>query len=350
MNRYRWMSLLTVLLLAGSLTAEEPAPVPAKNLWTGLQFYEENDTFAFRNQSDRAYTQGLRLTTTLNPEFNPDWLSNLSNLLCRCGKPTDKPFDAVLHVGVGQSIYTPVRITVSGPQPFDRPWAGWLYATAILHLTETGDELTTEQAPEQSQQTKQQVFEVDLGVVGQGAGARRAQSVVHEIIDAPKPLGWHNQIRNQPGLNLLYSRNQRFGTSRRDIVWTAGGDVGNVMTYAAVGAIGRLGYNITGFGTAPLSSTAMGQKTRKNVELYVFAGADGRAVLQNIFIRGGNSRIEQKPFVVDVRTGASARYRSVRFTYNYVRRSREFTSPVSFPGRHDFGSFAIAWEPTLHVQ
>jgi hypothetical protein len=343
MNRYRWMWLLSVFLLAVGLTADEPAR--AKNRWSGLQFYEENDTFAFRNQSDRAYTQGLRLATTLNPQFNPDWLSNLSNLLCHCSYP----FEPVLHVGIGQSIYTPAKITVAGPQPFDRPWAGWLYATAILHLTETGDEPTTESAAEQSLRTKQQMFEVDLGVVGQGAGARRAQSVVHEIINSPKPLGWHNQIRNQPGFNFIYSRNQRRGTSRRDIVWTAGGDLGNVMTYATVGALGRFGYNISGFGTAPLNSTAIGQKTRKNLELYVFAGADGRAVLQNVFIRGGNSRIEQKPLVVDVRTGLSARYRSVRFTYNYVRRSREFTSPVSFPGRHDFGSFAIAWEPALHV-
>lgn len=100
------------------------------------------------------------------------------------------------------------------------------------------------------------------------------------------------------------------------------------MTYATTGAVGRLGYNITGFGTAPLSATAVGQKARKNVELYVFAGADGRAVLQNIFIRGGNSRIEHKPFVVDMRGSVSARYRCVRFTYNYVRRSRELTSPV----------------------
>lgn len=101
---------------------------------------------------------------------------------------------------------------------------------------------------------------------------------------------------------------------------------------------------------SPLSATAVGQKTRKKVELYVFAAANGRAVLLNIFIRGGDSRIEQKPFVLDMRGGVSARYRSIRFTYNYVRRSRELTSPVSFPGRHDFGSFAIAWEPALHIQ
>lgn len=113
----------------------------------------------------------------------------------------------MLPAGIGQSIYTPARITVFGPQPFDRPWALWLYATAILHLTETGDEPPI-----------QRMFEIDLGIVKQGAGGRRAQSVVHEIINSPKPLGWDNQIRNQPGFNLIYSRNQRRGTGRRDIV------------------------------------------------------------------------------------------------------------------------------------
>jgi len=323
MNRYRLFLLIPVLLLAANLAADEPV----KHRWTGFQFYEENDTLAFRNQSDRAYTQGLRLTRTLNPNANPAWLTDFSNLLCR---RCSYPFDPVLHVGVGQSIYTPARITVAGPQPFDRPWAGWLYATAILHFTETANEPTI-----------QQMFEVDLGLVGQGAGGRRAQSVVHEIINSPKPLGWHNQIRNQPGFSFIDSRNRRRGTGRRDIVWTAGGDLGNVMTYATAGVVGRLGHNITGFGTAPLSATAVGQKTREKVELYVFAGADGRSVLQNIFIRGGNSRIEQKPFVLDMRGGVSALYRSIIFTYNYVRRSRGLTSPVSFPGRHDFGSFAI---------
>jgi hypothetical protein len=40
-----------------------------------------------------------------------------------------------LRVGIGQSIYTPSIITKVGAQPFDRPWAGWLYTSAILNQT-----------------------------------------------------------------------------------------------------------------------------------------------------------------------------------------------------------------------
>jgi len=334
MNRYRLMSFLCVITLTLTATAAD------KSLWRGLQFYEENDVFAFKNESDRHYTQGLRLTTTLNPQRNPNWLNDLSNTLCHCSYP----FEPVLHVGFGQSIYTPANIKTAAPQPFDRPWAGWLYGSAILHLTEVVDPNAVGPTT-----TRQQMFEVDLGVVGQGAGARFAQTTIHEIIDSPKPLGWHNQIRNQPGINLIYMRNQRHGTRFADYTWNVGGDLGNVQTYAAAGVVGRIGYNISGFTASPMASTASGPGQRPPFEAYLFSGVDGRAVLHNIFIRGGSSNIEQKNLVYDGRVGGSMRYRSFRFTYNYVRRSREFTSPVAFAGTHDFGSFALVWEPALPV-
>jgi lipid A 3-O-deacylase len=296
---------------------------------SGVQVYEENDTFAFHNASDKFYTQGLRLTATLNPSKNPDWISGLSSLLCKyCSwKP-----DPIVQVGLGQSIYTPSRIDVARPQPFDRPWAGWLYATASLHQTEANTFTPT----------VQQIVQIDLGIVGPGAGASRAQSVVHQILNAQKPLGWHNQIRNQAGLDLFYQRNRRYGTQTADVVWHYDASLGNVMTYAGAGTLVRLGHNITGFPVNQLQSTVQGVGTPPRIEGYVFAGVDGRAVAENIFIRGGDSRIEQKPFVYDRRVGFSLRYDRVRFTYNYVRRSREFTSPVTFPANHDFGSFSLS--------
>ena len=332
MNRFRFFVFGT--LLAATMTAFAQAP-PVKPQWTGFQFYEENDVFAFKNTSDRHYTQGLRVTRTLDPATNPQWLLDLSQRLCR---RCTFSFEPVLHAGIGQSIYTPSHTKIAAPQTFDRPWAGWLYVTTILDLTEQG-----------SDPKKREMIEVDLGIVGPGAGAARAQSTIHKLIGSAKPLGWHNQIGNQPGINIIYLHNRRVGTDRADFVWDAGGDLGNVQTYATAGVVGRLGYNITGFPGSPLAATAGGRSPRKTFEAYVFAGGDGRAVLHNIFITGGDSQIDPKRLVFDTRVGGSLRWRSVRFTYNYVRRTREFTSPAPLQGTHDFGSFAIAWEPALNI-
>jgi len=83
------------------------------------------------------------------------------------------------------------------------------------------------------------------------------------------------------------------------------------------------------------------EKTRKNVELYVVAGADGRSRCSRTSSSAAATRASRRSPSSPTCAGAPARYRSVRVTYNYVRRSREFTSPVSFPGRNNFGSWRL---------
>jgi hypothetical protein len=97
--------------------------------WEGqsLHFNWEND--AIRG-SDRHYTQGARILYLSSDKATPDWLRKFSDHIPALGFRSD-----ALKFGleIGQEIYTPENLDASTPILDDQPYAGWLYATALLH-------------------------------------------------------------------------------------------------------------------------------------------------------------------------------------------------------------------------
>jgi hypothetical protein len=75
----------------------------------------------------------------------------------------------------------------------------------------------------------------------------------------------------------------------------------------------------------------------------LFAGAEGRAVVRNIFLDGNsfrNSRsVDKRPFVGDLQFGGVLLWNNVRLSYTQVLRTREFETQ----GKKDnFGSLAVS--------
>ena len=174
--------------------------------------------------TDRHYTQGLRLSYFHRDDdlpFGSRWLSvhlpefGFENVVGRLG------------YSIGQNIYTPANIRLQRPQPNDRPYAGWLYLGATLQRRgwSFGRHLTEEQ------------FSIEAGVIGPWALAGEAQTWVHDMRDLTEPRGWDNQLKNEPGLRLKYSRGVRFvvvdnGESGIDVIPRIGFSAGNVDTSA----------------------------------------------------------------------------------------------------------------------
>jgi len=308
----------------------------------GVQIFTENDLYS-RRHTDQWYTNGLRIVFL--PRDQDKQLKDFSAFARRFYGP-----EAVARIGFtfGQDIYTPKNIRDPNPQPWDRPWAGWTYFGAIAQAAVAD---------------KQDTVELDIGAVGPRSGAAWVQHRWHQLIGAPEPMGWNNQIGNELGVNLTWRRHQRlqFVCNTLDVIPHYGGAAGNVFTYVALGASVRAGQNISGFGD-DRSTTSLRRGSsestrfcvppaRQELEWYVFARAEGRLVGRNIFLDGNllhdGPRVTKRPFVYDFALGASMRFAgNFRITFTEVWRAMEF-KPVDTRtplGIQKFGSIVLAYE------
>jgi lipid A 3-O-deacylase len=290
---------------------------------------EENDSLYFN--SDKHYTQGLRVSN-LGPAVTSDsgwngpfdFLGSIFPIFAR-----EAPHETSRRYAlfVGQSIFTPKNLRLKPPDPTDRPYAGWFYTGASL-LQET-DHFALEN------------LEIDLGVVGPGAFGKQVQNNFHQLIGVGQARGWSNQIQNEPGAMLSYERLWRFspigdGNDGIDVVPQIGATVGNVLTYAGVGGLLRIGKNLHGdYGPARIRPALSGTDYFDGSQFdgawgfYFYAGAHGRAVGHNIFLDGNTFRrspsVPRKTLVADFQGGFAVFNASgFRLDVSAVRRTREF--------------------------
>jgi len=329
----------TLVLLPGALGAQDLVGTSQAPL-ASVSFYEENDLFS---GTDHHYTQGLKLSFFRVEEGTPDWLSSLADTLWPILADNNIIFSKNAGWTLGQNMYTGEDIRRASIDPDDRPWAGWLYVGRLFQMTDLCDE------DDGTCQQQQHTFELDLGVVGPASGAKWAQSRLHEVIDSPEPMGWVNQLGNEPGLLLLYKGKWRFPNTSRtfDVIPHGGIALGNVLTYISTGGTARVGFHLTGFPTDSIPAAV--RENRPKWEAYAFGGIDGRLTAVNIFLDGNHFRdsysIDKEAFVYDFSYGGAVRYKQLRLTYTLVRRSPEF-KPRS--GRdldpQNFGSVVLSWE------
>ena len=333
-----WAIALLLAGFAAPARAANSAAEDVKAWFSEAQFLIDNDTWA---KTDRYYTNGFKFggAAHLGGIFRLPAAAAL-----RITRPTEEP-DAFGGVFVGQNMYTPKLISVVEPQPFDRPWAAWLYIGTLLQVVQPNGKVLDS-------------VEFDIGMVGPAALGEEIQTKVHELVGASKPRGWHNQLPNEPGFLLAYLHKRKYGTSDVDVIPHAGLTLGTVLTLARAGGTVRLGRNLSGFGPDRIEpGGALLQNTRAHLdkagrpswEYYVFAGADLRFVAYNIFLDGTVFRdspsVERRPYVHDLSFGVSMRYRAFRMTLSHVQRSEEFSTALGGGGKQSFYALSLAYEP-----
>ena len=184
----------------------------------------ENDIFG---GTDEGYTNGFRLdyVTPKNrlPALGEFARSNLTWL--------SDDADWYTTFSIGQNMYTPQDLTRRTPDPDDRPYAGFLYASFGM-VADNGKRLDT--------------VAIDFGVVGRMAQADDVQRAVHDLIQADDPVGWPSQLRNEPGVRLLFERKHRY---LKDLPFSLGplqvgiaprGQVVNAAAYKISGLLGSI--------------------------------------------------------------------------------------------------------------
>lgn len=307
--------LAACLFFSGPARADEPQrPLDDRGV---LSLQIEND---LTQNTDRHYTNGLRLTY-LTPEGGiPGSVNAAADVVPLFPSEGRKRASFTL----GQSMFTPSNTQLRDPPVTDRPYAGWLYGGVGI-VSDTGKQLDT--------------LELDLGIVGPQSYAEQAQKFWHHVIGARQPQGWSHQLKNEPGAVLTYERTWRAVAQAyplgfaADLSPHAGGALGNVLTQGAGGLMLRVGRNLPqDYGPPRIRPSVPGSDffiPTSAFGWYLFAGAEERAVLHNIFLDGNtfahSPSVDRNTWVGDFQFGIAVTFGEVRVALTEVNRTREFS-------------------------
>ena len=341
----RW--IVAVLLIAGLVHAGVTGAAERVEDAGTVSLRFENDFFT---HTDRHYTNGVKLSWT-SPDLtsyaeNED-LPRWSHRIIRCLPYINEP-GQIRNVAfsIGQNMYTPSDITRRDLMKQDRPYAGWTYGGAAFH-SKSSDRLDT--------------IEIQLGMVGPESFAEQSQKFVHDARGLTHPVGWHHQLKNEPGLALIYERNWRFMEYTHqsglgfDLIPHAGITLGNVYTYGTAGLEARIGYNVPrDFGVSmirPAGETNAPADSRDSriggnapFSIHLFASVNGKAVARDIFLDGNtftdSHSVDKKHFVADLAAGLCITVKRVKISYAQILRTEEYHGQAS---DHQFGSIALSF-------
>jgi hypothetical protein len=346
-----WAAMATASL---GLATEGQAQTPGE-----IRFYEENDSInPFTQRTDRYYTQGFRVEwLSRSDEGDAQFLPGISHddwcsLVCGDGAAAE---EVSTGYAFGQNMYTPERITVPTPQPYDRPWAGLLYGSRIARVNYDEPALRAR---------RQDRIELSLGIVGPASLAEFVQVEWHRLIGADHPAGWDNQLKNEPILQLRYETALRWPRTpggNADITPRVRANLGNVVTSLEADATLRIGRDLSGFGTpsigAPAPALALrvnppqrksGRRAQPSGNVFVRAGI--KAIAHNIFFDGNtfapnDIRINRTPFVPEIAAGVElSPIQTVFLTFQFIRRGSEFET---WRGRkapaQEFAAITLGW-------
>ncbi len=297
----------------------------------------ENDFFG--GGTDRNYSNGLRIERVSGAdEVHPglEWVADRLPWLDLDRTELRQGF-AISH-----AIFTPEDISARTPDPTDRPYAAWL---ALSSTVVASDEDT------------QDTLQVNLGVVGPSAGGKFVQNSWHEVIGADLANGWDNQLKDEPGIEIIAQRLQMFEGPglplglETDFGAHLGAALGNVRTYGSVGLTARLGWDLhASFGPPRIRPALSGAgefvpgTAEHPLGGYVFVGVDGRAVARDMFLDGnlwrdGPHVDDRRTVVGDLQAGVAVHYRSVQVAFTFVHRTEEF---VRQDGPQRFGAVSVS--------
>jgi lipid A 3-O-deacylase len=339
MAALRHLCLVTASGAAALVQAETPGG--------SLTLYSENDTY-FAG-TDRNYTNGFKLSYLSGDLRNVHTGSAPlpARLFARAlGALAPEGHDYRVGFSIGQNIYTPEDIQTTAYQPDDRPYAAWLYGGMALHVLH-GSAFSGRAA-------RLDIFELQLGYVGPSALGEEIQNGVHELRAIREARGWDQQVGDEPGVNFIYERRYRFSTADARAGWGLdaiphfGVSLGNVFTYANVGAEVRAGWHLPpDFGSNLIrpSGDSSREVGRPRFGIYLFAAVDARAVARDITLDGNSFANDgpdssKEPLVADFYGGVGTTLGRAELRYAQAYRTREFR------GQREgqvFGSLSLTW-------
>ncbi len=285
-------------------------------------FVYENDLFVGK---DEGYTNGLRFAWLSSEDETPKFIKRAANKLPGINEGTKH-----ITVAVGQNMFAPKDLKQTALIPDDQPYAGWLY-TSLGIISDNHKTINSAM--------------ITLGVVGPLSMAEQTQEQVHKMRGIQKPMGWDNQLHNEPGINFSYERKWKNvasfhpGGFGADFTPDAGFSVGNIQTNTSIGGTVRVGYDLpSDYGPPRIRPSLPGADyfiPRNVFGYYFFASTHTQVVLRNIFLDGntfGNSAsVDKEILTADVQYGVALNYKNLRLSYSYIHMTNEFKGQKNPP-------------------
>lgn len=309
------------------------AAVASRAAAARIELVSDNDTDLYvpgAGTFDRNYTQGARIAWYGEPDALPARLERVAARL-----PGFSPVDAAgevrtrrFGVVVGQEIWTPDAISRTRRAENDRPYAGWLYASAFLNAAD---------------ERRFRSVQLGAGMVGPSSGAAQVQTWWHSRLGIRVPRGWRWQLRDEPGVFVRWDERARPWGRRThaDLIPHAGATLGNVSTEAHAGLTARLGLPLPDdFGPSPVTPHDPGTGARRTA--YVFGRIEGRAVARDVFVDGNTFRagphVTRVPLVGEAQVGAGVRWGAIGVRYAFTYSTQRFRERTDSMG---YGSLAL---------
>jgi len=251
----------------------------------GISIEMENDTFATGGRDDN-YTHGTRVS----------YISD-KTLPYICDE---------LILSLTQLMYTPQNLTLTEPNPYDRPYAG------LLEVSMGGTKYWKN--PKVWHQ-----LELSLGVIGGNSFAEETQTKIHDIIDSTTPMGWDTQVEDAFLAQVdyrIYGNIYRNNNVQFNVILA--NNIGTVFLDAGIGSNFILGYNIPSTIHKPISR-------KSSWSIYLFGEAIIKYVHNNELLQSDYTDINTEEKLYETQLGIGIDNNTVGFGYSMKWRSIEFT-------------------------
>ncbi|MDY0361993.1 MAG: lipid A deacylase LpxR family protein [Desulforegulaceae bacterium] len=309
-----------------------------------FSFFFENDAFF---DTDREYSNGIRLSMTYS-NLPPNYykVQNFLEKIGRFTKISDGDSTQAYSLSIGQNIYTPENTQTKELVKDERPYAGLTYiGTGIISATET----------------TMKTLEFSTGIIGPLSLAEKTQKTIHETFGWQEPMGWDNQLSNEPFIEIVFSKrwkkknisNNGFGF---DLIPEMGAGIGNALVYLQTGINFRVGYNIPNdFGTPrirpatdtnfPLDKTDPRFYPKyKRLGLYLFCSADALYVPRNIFLDGNTFKnshsVKRNPVIGSTIAGLGVIIHRFNIIYGHVFNTKVYETEKD---RQYYGTISVSY-------
>lgn len=296
----------------------------------------ENDFFA--QSGDRYYTHGTQISCMVLGE-GPEWLEAFADFCPLYSKSREQ----AVNYKLGHTIFTPQNTRAVTLCKDDRPYAGYLFASTALVSNFKVNEIID----------CGNILELTVGVLGPVTRAKEAQIWFHKRIGNDIPRGWDNQLHNELGIDVSYSRIWALvqpisNKLEISIDPRMSCMIGNVYTYSGGGVMFRFGKNVRSKLSPPnIPPCSPGISFYSHGHMkswYFYLGSESRLMIRNIFLDGNtfqDSHSVSKEFIVwDFQFGFVYHYRNMIFAISNMIRSREFIDQSEF---NRYGSVSISW-------
>lgn len=334
-------SRLGFLLLAGALLARGEDVLPDFRIRSStLSIVSENDKY-FAG-TDRHYTNGFKLTWLGETDLNESkqFVQTAARIIPWMD-PEHQDWRYKVGSVLGHDTFTPADTDTTTLLPNDRPYAGWLYGSILLHA-QLANQL--------------RLVELSFGIIGPSALGEQFQNSWHDVIKVPHAEGWANQLRDEPGLQLSWERRYRTWQWTEDTGSRLGVDLmlrhrvtlGNVATHLAGGVVVRIGWRLPAdFGAdliRPCGGGTANDGSPDRFSAYTYASGEVRAVARDLFLDGNTWRdshsVRKRPIVADLSLGFVLHWPEFQIAYTQNYRTKDFYGQ---PRRDVFGSVGLSF-------